>query len=307
MRFLGKQLPRSYLSRAQLFGAPAVGRDLCRRPTGLALRLYELQQREVFDQPGRRVDDGRGRAPDARSVRVRYRRGLLLLSRRARAGAVELLGGARDGVVQADRQDHAGTHPRLRAERLADRRLGHLFRRHALARSAERAPSRRRELVAVRRCRPLAVRPDLERRRRERGRRRASAAGLYQLARRPDVQLPPVQARPQLHRYEPLERELLRADRPTSGPYRAAWPIRATIPSDCARPCAARRSRQRSVSTSILRRSAADDALRFWVFRKAPHRPRWVRSANASSSITSAAGSGPAASQLKMQSGSFGC
>jgi len=41
--------------------------------------------------------------------RVRYRRGLLLLSRRARAGAVQLLGGARDGIVQADRQDHAGT------------------------------------------------------------------------------------------------------------------------------------------------------------------------------------------------------
>src|SRR5262245_59977360 len=76
---------RLHLSRAQLFGAPAVGRDLCRRATGLALRLYELQQREVFDQPGRRVDDGRGRAPDARSVRVRIRRGLLLLPRRARA------------------------------------------------------------------------------------------------------------------------------------------------------------------------------------------------------------------------------
>src|SRR5215831_11306516 len=162
--------------------------------------------------------DGGRRAPDARSVRVRYRRRLSLLSRRARAGAVQLLGGARHGIVQADRQDHAGTDPRLRAQRLADRRLGHLFRRHPLARSAERAPSRRRELVAVRRCRPLAVRPDLERRRRERGRRRASAAGLYQLARRPDVQLPRVQARPQLHRHEPLERELLRDDRRPRGP-----------------------------------------------------------------------------------------
>src|SRR6516162_1172273 len=35
----------------QLFGAPAVSRHLCRRPAGLALRLYEFQQREVFDQP----------------------------------------------------------------------------------------------------------------------------------------------------------------------------------------------------------------------------------------------------------------
>src|SRR5262249_56048696 len=100
-----------------LWGARAVGGDLYRRPTGLALRLYELQQRAVFDQPRRRGDDGGRRAPDARSVRVRYRRRLLLLSRRAWAGAIELLGGARDGVVQADRQDHAGTDPRLRAER----------------------------------------------------------------------------------------------------------------------------------------------------------------------------------------------
>src|SRR6516164_4637746 len=36
---------RLHLSRDQLFGAPALGRDLYRRPTGLALRLYELQQR----------------------------------------------------------------------------------------------------------------------------------------------------------------------------------------------------------------------------------------------------------------------
>src|SRR6516164_792558 len=116
----------------------ALGRDPYRRPTGLAPRLYELQQRAVFDQPRRRGDGDRRRAPDARSVRVRYRRGLLLLSRRARAGAVQLLGGARHGIVQADRQDHAGTDPRLRPQRLADRRLGHLRSRHALVRSVPR-------------------------------------------------------------------------------------------------------------------------------------------------------------------------
>src|SRR5215470_18987864 len=108
MRPSREALPRSDLSRDQLFGAPARGRDLYRRPTGLALRLYELQQRAVFDQPRRRGDDGRRRAPDARSVRVRYRRGVLLLSRRARAVAVQLLGGARDGLAQADRQNHLG-------------------------------------------------------------------------------------------------------------------------------------------------------------------------------------------------------
>src|SRR5215472_15955635 len=157
--FLGKQSPAAYLSRDQLFGAPALGRDLYRRPTGLALRLYELQQRAVFDQPRRRGDGDRRRAPDARSVRVRYRRGVLLLSRRARAGAVQLLGGARHGIVQADRQDHAGTDPRLLPQHLADRRLGHLRRRHVLVRSAERTPPRRRGLDAVRRHRPEAVRP----------------------------------------------------------------------------------------------------------------------------------------------------
>src|SRR5262249_7261707 len=117
---------------------PALGRDLYRRPTGLVLRLYELQQRAVFDQPRRRGDGDRRRAPDTRSVRVRYRRGVLLLSRRARAGAVQLLGGARHGIVQADRQDHAGTDPRLLPQHLADRRLGHLRRRYVLVRSAER-------------------------------------------------------------------------------------------------------------------------------------------------------------------------
>src|SRR5215831_18268343 len=121
MRRSWEAAARPHLSRDQLFGAPALGRDLYRRPTGLALRLYELQQRTVFDQPGGLGDDGRRRAPNARSVRVRYRRGLLLLSRRAWARAVELLGGARHGLVQADRQDHAGTDPRLFPQRLADR------------------------------------------------------------------------------------------------------------------------------------------------------------------------------------------
>src|SRR5262245_7503443 len=100
MRPSREALPRSDLSRDQLVSAPAGGRDLSRCPTVLALRLYELQQLAVFDQPRRRDDDGRRRAPDTRSVRVRYRRGLLLLSRRTRAGAVQLLGGARDGIVQ---------------------------------------------------------------------------------------------------------------------------------------------------------------------------------------------------------------
>src|SRR5215813_14674446 len=103
---------------------------------------------------------------------------------------------------------------------LADRRLGHLRSRHALIRSAERIPSRRPGLDVVRRHRALAVRPHLERRRRERGRRRASAAGLHQLARRPGVHLPRIQARPQLHRHEPLERELLRDDRRPRRPTR---------------------------------------------------------------------------------------
>jgi len=52
------------------------------------------------------------------------------------------------------------------------------------------------------------------------GRRRPSAAGLHQLARRPDVHLPRIQARPQLHRHQPLERELLRDDWRPRGPPR---------------------------------------------------------------------------------------
>src|SRR5262245_59362032 len=235
-------------------------------------------------------------APDARSVRVRYRRGLLLLSRRARAGAVELLGGARDGVVQADRQDHAGADPRLLPQRLADRRLGHLFRRHALVRSAERIASRRRGLVAVLRSRALAVRPDLERRRRERGRRRASAAGLYQLARRPDVHLPRIQARPQLHRHEPLERELLHNDRRPRGPTRrhsqsGQQSLRIALGSVRRDVLGNAWLRHQSCNARPLTTSCAS---RF--FRKAPDRPRWVCCANPSSHNASAAGSPPAAS-----------
>src|SRR5262249_35686666 len=51
---------------------------------------------------------------------------------------------------KTDRQDHAGTDPRPLPQRLADRRLGHLRRRHVLVRSAERTPPRRRGLDAVR-------------------------------------------------------------------------------------------------------------------------------------------------------------
>src|SRR5262249_59646758 len=69
---------------------------------------------------------------------------------------------------------HGATAPRLRAERLADGRLGHLGSRHALVRPAERAPSRRRGLGVVPRRRALAVRSHLERRRRE----RAAGGGL---------------------------------------------------------------------------------------------------------------------------------
>src|SRR5215510_2872712 len=70
------------------------------------------------------------RAADDRPVRFRHRLRILLLPGRGWAGALELLGGARDDDAQADRQTQLGTDHRLRAECLADRRLGLLFRRN---------------------------------------------------------------------------------------------------------------------------------------------------------------------------------
>ena len=204
---------RLHLSRDQLFGAPALGRRLCRRAAGLALRLHQFQQRQVFDQPRRRGDGRRRNPADAWPVRVRHRRGLLLLPGRARAGSFELLGSARDTVAQGHGQALLGTDDRLRAGRLAERRVGRLWGRHARLRATERVSSHRPHLVLVLGFRSLDVRPDLGRGRRQRRRRRLGAAGLQQLARRADVQLSGVQARPQLHRHESVERKLLRADR----------------------------------------------------------------------------------------------
>ena len=132
------------LSRAQLFSASAVGGDVCRCSIRLVLRLYQLQQREVLHQPGGRGHGLHRHPPDARSVRFRYRCGLLLLPRRDRTGPVELLGGARDRLPQTDREAHARGDARLCAGRLAIRRLGHLRGRRDLARSADRTASDRR-------------------------------------------------------------------------------------------------------------------------------------------------------------------
>src|SRR5262249_45010896 len=110
----------------------------------------------------------------------------------------------------------------------------------------------------------------------ERGRRRASAAGLHQLARRADVYLPRVQARP----------HYTDTNLSNENCYVLTGDLGA-IPGGVANPG----------NNPFGLRSGLCGATQ----------PRWVRSANASSSIASAAGSGPAASQLKMQSGSFGC
>jgi uncharacterized protein (TIGR02001 family) len=109
--------------------------------------------------------------------------------------------------------------------------------------------------------------------RRNRGRGRACAAELQQLARRTDIQLPGLQARPQLHRHVPLEGELLRADgRPRRRSGRGG------------------QSRQQShgIALAPVRRDLFGNA-RFRI-QSSDARPL--------SGHTSAAGTGPAASQL---------
>src|SRR5262249_25050476 len=208
---------RLHLSRDQLFGAPAVGRDYIDAQQGWLYGYTNFNSVRFSTSPAVEVTMAVGARPTLGPFEFDI--GAAYYYYPGELGPELSNYWEAHATVSYKLTDKITLAPTLAyaPNVLADRRLGHLRSRHALIRSAERIPSRRPGLDVVRRHRALAVRPPLERRRRERGRRRASAAGLHQLACRPDVHLPRIQARPQLHRHEPLERELLRADRRPRG------------------------------------------------------------------------------------------